>query len=234
MDFRSLGAICLVASAIVFTKSSERTPLRACYLILLGAALVGGAGTLYWSLTSSAEKYAVRRSESNSLRLADYEAIVTASSRSPFIGAGSWATNSEIVSLMSGSLTQAAGRSKRTNELAELPGHSQLLQVWYEAGLLGLSFFVFFTFKLMRAIWLCTFHAPLSPLFPLTLVYSMFSLWHVLFSPFAGAHRVHIAISAVMLMILARPHRVPRRSVTYVSNNVEQPSFRPARSLSPA
>ncbi len=198
MDYRSLGALCLLSGAIVFAKTTERSRLRGLCALLYFAILFTGSATFFYSYTITSSAYLQRRQTSDSWRLASATVALDAIRRAPLLGNGSWATSSQVTSMFDASFAEASGRRQPTKGHLDMPGHSQFLQAWYEAGILGLAFFVYFTYSLLRTLWLCIFRMPLDPLIPLAIFYSTMSLYNVVFSPFAGEHRLHLAISVAV------------------------------------
>ncbi|MGI8988310.1 MAG: O-antigen ligase family protein [Bryobacteraceae bacterium] len=207
MDFRSLGAICLLTGAIVFSKTLERSRVRGLHAVLLLGAVAAGAGILSYSYYSTQNSYSHRRRESDNWRLASGTAALDAIRRAPLLGSGSWATSSQILTVFDASFAESAGRRLTGRAGMELAGHSQVLQVWYEAGLLGLAFFLYFAATLLRALWISIFRAPLDPVMPLAILSCLLSLYNLGFSPFAGTHRIQIAISIAAAEIVRRNWR---------------------------
>ncbi|MDQ6698674.1 MAG: O-antigen ligase family protein [Acidobacteriota bacterium] len=198
MDYRSLGAVCFLSGAIVFAKSTERSRLGGiCSLFYLTILLAGGI-TFFYSYTITSSAYLQRRQTSDSWRLASATAALDAIRRAPLLGNGSWATSSQVSSMFDASFAETSGHRQPIKGKLDMPGHSQFLQAWYEAGILGLAFFVYFTYSLFRTLWICVFRMQLDPLIPLAVFYSWISLYNVAFSPFAGEHRLHLAISVAV------------------------------------
>ncbi|MDQ2901752.1 MAG: hypothetical protein M3Y07_18430 [Acidobacteriota bacterium] len=207
MDFRSLGAICLLTGAIVFSKTLERSRVRGLYAVLLLGALAAGVGILSYAYYFTQGSYSHRRRESDNWRLASGTAALDAIRRAPLLGSGSWATSSQILAVFDASFADSAGRRLSGRAGMELAGHSQVLQVWYEAGVLGLAFFLYFADTLLRALWIAIFRAQLDPLMPLAILSCVLSLYNLGFSPFAGPHRIQIAISIVAAEMVRRNWR---------------------------
>ncbi len=212
MDFRSLGAICLLTGAIVFSKTLERSRVRGLYAVLLVGAVAAGAGILSYSYYFTQDSYSQRRRESDNWRLASGTAALDAIRKAPLLGSGSWATSSQILAVFDASFADNAGRRLSGRAGMELAGHSQVLQAWYEAGILGLAFFLYFADTLLRALWISVFRAPLDMLMPLTILSCLLSVYDLGFSPFAGTHRIQIAISVVAAEMVRRNWRSVARA----------------------
>jgi O-antigen ligase len=123
---------------------------------------------------------------------------------SPFVGYGSWARNrvyaTEYLRELDAYLHYRYFRSP--DNMSLIPSHSALLQAWVEAGILGVGFFGYFIFKLVKAIIRLTFYDELGSLTPLLGFFFVDSLWNSLLSPFSGTSRLPIAIAAAMIYAL--------------------------------
>lgn len=84
--------------------------------------------------------------------------------------------------------------------------HSQIIQAWAEAGLLGLVFFVYFGKLLAQALWILFFRRPLDIMTPLFLYHLLLGFWNLLFSPFANLHRFAIGLTLVISVQVLREH----------------------------
>jgi O-antigen ligase len=100
--------------------------------------------------------------------------------------------------------------------------HSQLIQVWAEAGLLGLVFFLYYGKLLARALVQLFFRRPLDLMTPLFLYYLLVALWNLFFSPFANLHRFDIGLSLVISVQVLRE----RQSLARWVPNPASPSRR--------
>lgn len=77
--------------------------------------------------------------------------------------------------------------------------HSQILHSWIEGGILAAIFFMYFGFQLivgLKNIILARKFDFLSPLYAFIL---LISLRHLIMSPYAGHHRLTIAMSIAIL-----------------------------------
>ncbi len=201
-DCRTGGAICVLIGFVLIARSITASRLRSLYLSLLALALVLSSiaiGVLYTSTNSS---FSVRRAESNSLRLGLAMGGINAIERSPFIGLGSWAWDQEMWNV----LVAKAGRVNMAGYLASDPigAHSQIIQAWAEAGLLGTVFFIFYGRLLAKSLWTVFFRRTINAMTPLLLYYLLTAVWDLLFSPFANLHRFGIALALVItIQVLA-------------------------------
>lgn len=204
MDFRSLGGICILCGFVVFWKTAWRSRVPGLHALVAIAAVAVGVFALSGYYDSAQRRYTPRRQESDSWRIAAANATVHAIREAPLFGNGSWATSSQVATMFDASFAETLGHRRDFRPSLDLPGHSQFLQAWYEAGILGLAFFLYFAYSLSRALWICIFRVPLDPLIPLAILYCTLSLYNIGFSPFAGGHRIHMAISVAIVAMVSR------------------------------
>jgi O-antigen ligase len=121
---------------------------------------------------------------------------INAIKRSPVIGLGSWVWDPEMWNTFSARMGRAnIGNSSAGDTMGP---HSQIVQAWAEAGLLGLVFFVYFGRLLLKALYILCFRRTLDWMTPLFLCYLLLALWDLCFSPFANLHRFLIALNLAM------------------------------------
>ncbi len=212
LDYRSLSGICLLGGSIMLAKVLTRVRFRSLYGVGLGMAVMLASGAVVYSLAATAENYGDRRSASNSERVALATAAVYGIRQSPIVGSGSWANSSETDNVIRGTFSESAGR--RFGRPDTHPGHSEFLQVWYEAGILGPAFFVFLLIASVKTLRQYIGREPLHPLYALTLFFMIFSVYNFFVSPFGGLARFFLAI-AVTLILIHRRMRAPARMRAY-------------------
>jgi O-antigen ligase len=101
------------------------------------------------------------------------------------------------------------GRANISSQGKESLGpHSQLLQAWAEAGLLGLMFFLYFGRLLVQGLWLLVFRRPLDVMTPLYLYYLLVGAWNLLLSPFTNLHRFDIGLALIIIIQVLRERPV--------------------------
>lgn len=214
LDFRSLGAIFLIAGGIILARSWEDSTannriLRTLLVIIGTAAALAAVAT---TVVQSDSEYHKRRQESNVGRYVGLQVALEAIADSPFIGYGSWAADKAYVQLLRREFAKASrGLDIGGDPGASLLPHSQLLQAWVEGGVLAAMFFVLFGVALLQALrWLVLFHrrGPLTPLYAVLLVKGM---WDLCFSPFLGQHRIHVACVLAVISLLAWERAHTRR-----------------------
>ena len=219
LDFRLAGGICVLIGFILIARCVSESRLRSLYLSLLALALIVGSVAVTYLYSATNESFAGRRQYSDSDRLSMAMAGINAIERSPIFGLGSWVWDTEMSNVYSGT----AGRTGIDPSTGEgLAPHSQVIQAWAEAGLLGLVFFLYFGKILVQALWFLVFRRPLDIMTSLFLYNLLLGLWNLLFSPFANLHRFAIGLALVVsVQVLregasqARAHRIALVPVPY-------------------
>jgi len=205
IDYRSLGAVCLLIAAILLWRSGAKSgkPFHIQLRFMVAALLALTAVTGLLVLTQ--EQYSERRQESNIGRYVGIVVAWQAIKESPLIGYGSWAADEKFARMLRNEAAVSGGKLALPLDLGRsLLPHSQFLQAWIEGGLFGLVFFVFYAWYMVRVllwiVWLESFD-PLAPLFLFLLVGG---LWNLLASPFLGVMRIYIAFAVGVIAIAAR------------------------------
>jgi len=201
-DYRSYGAICLLAGT--FTLLQTTTPRFRLWLApVLAAATLAGLGWVYGETQDRG-----RTARSDIERTAMITAAVQAIRESPLIGHGSWFSNSDVYANFM-QLRHAAAIEQRVGGFAHpdrepdtMALHSQILVALAEGGLFGGAFFLLFGAGLLWALTHTLFVQAWHPLALLHTLVLLSALWNLLFSPFSGAHRVAIATACGLLLLL--------------------------------
>jgi hypothetical protein len=204
LDYRSLGGFCVLTAALlsmnrraITTRAQKRSALRLALALLVAGGLLAGVYVV------SNESFAQRRFASNMARLIQLEIVAAAISRSPVIGYGSWAANSDVAREIL-AVGKAAGLPETYQEdpdPSKIGAHSQVLQSWYEGGVLGSVFFVYFIVQILKCLTLMALHAPWTKLNALFYLVLIWSLWAALLSPFAGEERHSIGLAVAVLCV---------------------------------
>ena len=206
LDFRSMGALCL---ALPFAMFLQRMPRKQQLLALPVCLLLAfsAVGYLYYSRSQS-EASAARGTRSDVERAAMLEAAWNGFTRSPFIGNGSWFSKSDVMTEFyalryTKSLEAGVGSfTEGEEEDVKMVIHSQLLVGLAEGGILGGLFFLAYGAMLFWALIYCTFGQPwhrYSAIYHFTL---QESFWGLGMSPFSGMHRMLIAVSTGLVLML--------------------------------
>jgi hypothetical protein len=214
LDYRSFGGVCAVAGVLLFLKLlPPRSRLWLTPLILAVAAL--GIYSVYQRTQDGRE----RATRSDIERAAMVTAASEAVAESPFIGHGSWFSNSDvyenfmIIRHVAAKQARVGGFADPNRETDTMALHSQLLVALAEGGLFGGAFFLLFGGALLEALGRIAFVSPWHRLTPLAVLILLSAFWNLLFSPFSGAHRVYIAVACGLLLLLPEFAADPRRSV---------------------
>lgn len=211
LDFRSMGGLCFLCGAVTVAKIVVGVRFRSLYTFLLAGSLACGVAASVYSNISTQDSYGQRRTQSNSWRLAAAKGALYGISQSPWVGNGSWARSSDTDAVMRATFAEANGR--RLNKEAGVAGHSQLLQVWYEAGVLATVFFTFVLIFGVKTLWDAMFHVGMNELFAVTLYFTFNAIMGYFISPFGGVARFFMALSVCLFLIqwrLLRQQRAPR------------------------
>jgi hypothetical protein len=202
-DYRSFGGVCAVAGVLLFLKLlPPRSRLWLAPLIFAVAA--AGVFAVYQRTQDGRE----RATRSDIERSAMVEAAVEAVEESPFIGHGSWFSNSNvyenfmIIRHIAAKQARVGGFADPNRETDTMALHSQLLVALAEGGLFGGAFFILFGVALLQGLGRITFVSAWHRLTPVAVLVLLSAFWNLLFSPFSGAHRVYIAVACGLLLLL--------------------------------
>ena len=200
LDFREIGGSCLLGGMLLLARSSAIRLKAASWAVLATACM---AVFLYVYVLSD-EEFGQRRQLSNAWRTAALMTAGAGISQSPWVGNGSQANNFEFQSQYDAIFAERTGiryRGELTDTSTFSP-HSQILQAWFEAGVFGITFFLYFGWKLIKAAQWCIFRRSLDAFSMLFTFCLLQAGWHLLFSPFAGLARLDVALAAVVICVL--------------------------------
>jgi len=202
LDFRMAGGICIVIGFVLIARCITASRMRSLYLSLLALSLFLSSCAIGYVYAVTNASFAERREGSNSERLSLAVAGINAIERSPILGLGSWVWDSEMWNVYAGKMGRGSAADWSSGET--MAPHSQILQSWAEAGLLGMVFFVYFGRLLLPALRILVLRRPLDIMTPLFLYNVLLGLWNLLFSPFANLHRFAIALALVIAIQVLR------------------------------
>lgn len=207
LDFRSMGALCLLLPFAMVLQRLRRSQLLVALPVCLALALGAVGGSYYSSRVDSAEA-AARSGRSDIERGAMLQAAWDGFRRSPVIGNGSWFSKSDVMDefyAIRYARSKEAGIGSFTAEEEDgmvMVIHSQLLVGLAEGGIFGGCFFLVYGGLIVWAIG----HLALQRLWDrwsaIQLFTLVFSAWSLCMSPFSGLHRILIAITAGLILIL--------------------------------
>jgi hypothetical protein len=235
LNFRSLGAICLLSAAfIVLTRgSAPRTrtsanrwhPLKALPVVVaIGAAILGGsyiydlAARHDWLGEEAADKYAYQAHGRYGVlgggRVEIYFSSV-AVQRRPLIGYGSQPRMTPDLAILALNRLSADGYRLYPGVLSQIarsktiPTHSFIMGAWVEAGIGGLLFWVSMT-GLLASLLLRLLKQGRMSNGLLTVAFAI-TVWNVFFSPLGAAARLDFSIMFSMLLWTAESSRNPEK-----------------------
>ena len=204
LDDRLEGGLCILMGFVLIARCLTQSRLRSLYLVLLALALLLSSTAIGYVYSVTNGEFAGRRQGSNSARSSLAMAGLNAIERSPIFGLGSWVWDTEMWNVFAGKMGQAEiGNSAGV----EMGPHSQVIQAWAEAGLLGLVFFICYGRLLAQALRFLIFRRPLDIMTPLFLHYLVMGVWNLLFSPFANLHRFAIGLALVISLQVLREEK---------------------------
>jgi hypothetical protein len=213
-DFRSFAAICFVLAAYMWIRAARPWQPLAGNGKLLKALVAGGlAGIVVLIALSATESdySSQRRAQSDAGRSAAIEVGLIAIARSPLIGYGSWSENRELAQMYVTRYLEKRGiRDPDADVGRHFAPHSQILQSWVEGGGLGAVFFLVLGYQIVRSVKWAVLVRPADMLTPLILYFWFLCAWNFFMSPFSAPHRIHIAISAAVLVLLDSERRASR------------------------
>lgn len=227
LNFRSPVLDLLVMIALVFPVIPEHISrltilprAGSTMRVVVLAALAMGAGALSNTaihvvtkaglLSEDAEAKNEEQSRAGNLLLGGRPEFVVglrAALDSPLIGHGSWATDYKYLEMLA-DMQEETGVNFNIDPVEDqsggmIPGHSAIITAWVWAGILGLVFWVYVFVLLLRGIVRISLdRPPVAPLFTWMMVNA---LWDILFSPFAYARRLTVAVILVIAIDLLEP-----------------------------
>jgi len=206
LDFRSMGGLCFLTGFALILHTVPPLPgfFRKCMAPLGFFLAIVVVGFVY-----SHTKQEGRANRSDIERGAMVKAAAEAFMTSPFIGNGSWFSNTRVYdnfmlirydeSQISGAGGFAAGGDLPDEGIAL---HTQILVALAEGGLFGGAFFIVYGAILLWGLYYIVFE---TSRFHLNHVYFFMlidGMWALCCSPFSGASRVEIASVAGLLLVL--------------------------------
>lgn len=213
LDYRSLGAICLIVAIVMLWQPGNRNRGSVLRWVWLGIAGAIASVLIFEVIDATQELYADRREQSNVGRYVGLVVAWRAIAESPVLGYGSWAANDKFSRMYreESEKMRRDRRHPREQSTRSIMPHSQLLQSWLEGGVLGATFFVLYGIHLLRSLYWIALRRHADLVGPLFLYIQMHALWHLFFSPFLGLHRVRIAIAIGIIGVVVHEMRAARK-----------------------
>lgn len=209
LDYRSFGAIFLIAGAILLvTRSAKMSSfiesIRLRSVLLAAGGVAAAIVAAFMLLANSEGEFAQRRGASDIGRFAGLKIGAIAILDSPIVGYGSWGTGTEkYADLYYQETIDDMARIGAENMMSASTGflpHSQILQAWMEGGILAVLFFVAYGWYLVVALRDLAFPRSPTRFRGFDLVVLLMGLWHLIMSPFAGNHRLTIAYAVALVI----------------------------------
>lgn len=207
MDFRSVGGICMLLAGAAALQALPRG-LRV-WALPCGAVVILAVATVLFNHVRQDDALQHRSSRSDVDRTAMIQAAAEAFLASPLIGHGSWFSRSDV----NDNFTQiradlakeegVGGFVGPNEEPEDVALHSQILVALAEGGLFGGAFFFAYGAGLAWALWDQVMVQAWRRDRAARVLLLLFASWHLVMSPFSGAHRVYIAM-AVGLVVLVQ------------------------------
>ena len=218
VDYRSLGAAFVLVAGVMIWQAVGKQHSRSTWLRGIGpiAVVVVAGAVLVALLSATGEDYRARREASTVGRFVVVMVAMRAIAESPLIGYGSWAIADPVYTRMIRDEVQQRVEASSTRQYAEdnlvrsLMPHSQLVQAWLEGGILGLSFFLLYGFRVARALQWFTVRHPLDAVMPVYIFFLVEGAWNLAASPFRGPHGVYIAFGVAFWWVAIYPRTLHR------------------------
>jgi hypothetical protein len=206
LDFRSAGGLCLLLAA---GTALQLLPVRARRFALPAGAVAAAALLAAVLAVTRPAADAHRGTRSDIDRSSMLRAAAEAFRDSPLLGQGSWFSRSQVYDqflLIRDAAAREAGiggfAGPNDADTDKIALHSQILVALAEGGLFGGAFFFVFGAGLVSALARLVFRPSWRRADPAVMLYLLFAAWHLAMSPFSGAHRVHIALSAGLILLV--------------------------------
>jgi O-antigen ligase len=227
MDYRAFGGFCFLVGSLLLVQALPRRWRPVVLPVFVAFGLVG----IFFVYLRSQGDDQNRTNRSNLERSAMVQAAAEAFVQSPFIGHGSWFSNSRVMENFAAIRWQEA-QIAHMGGFAEEDGddmalHSQILVALAEGGVLGGAFFIVYGLGLVWALLYCVLKQSWQRATPVYLLTLISALWHLFMSPFSGTHRVLIALAAAFVAVLHREARAARTAPIWKLNRWSAPAPAP-------
>ncbi|MDD5578212.1 MAG: O-antigen ligase family protein [Methylobacter sp.] len=207
MDTRGLGSSCLILAGILWIRNANPEKLHISIKSLTTIFVAGAVviSIILIAMTQTGDEYSNRRGSSNTVRFEAIKIGIIAVSDSPLLGFGSWGEGTKKYAAMFHKETDRGLRQMGQSNILHsqsFMAHSQILQSWMEGGVLAAFFFLFFFYHLIKSLKYVVFDRPFGYLTLLITLILFSSAGNVIMSPYAGSHRLGIAMAIAIICIL--------------------------------
>lgn len=193
LDCRNAAAVAVLAGVVYLVAGSAKYIKNAGILqIVTIVGLVFAALSFSWQFVSS--KDVDRQRESSMGRISEIKVIFEACLRSPLIGYGSNYSSSDLIDELAQRMADKRGYRTGETMFTTFKGHSEILQTWFEGGLLGSALFGVMLVWAVRGLRALTSEQYITSVDPILLTAILLCSWDLLMSPFGGVHRTGNAV----------------------------------------
>ncbi len=204
MDGRSFGAICILLTGILWIRRGNPETLKISTKSLTNIVIAGtiAISLIMLVLTQTNEGYSDRRDVSSLSRFAALRIGVTAITDSPVIGFGSWGEGTQKYAAMLYKETQSELRElgqSNVHQSQSFMAHSQILQIWMEGGIFAAQLFIYYGYQLLISLKKTILTRRFDYMSPFYCFLLIMGLWNLFMSPYAGSHRLNIAIAIAII-----------------------------------
>ena len=205
LDYRNFAAVYLLVVGILWMRSMnpQLTVQGLKRYFVLGVSAALALTVLLVGLSMTQGEYGARRADSNAGRWSGIIVSLRAIADSPIIGYGSWTENEKYTCMLQEEERKRFDHSRARRApvygVKIFRAHSQILQSWVEAGILGVAFFIYYGYRLAGGARSYILDKPIDRFSAINLYFVILGAWNLLASPFGGESRILIAVTAAIL-----------------------------------
>lgn len=205
MDYRSMGAHCVVIAAMVFLRALPKMA-RQSILVLGAAACIAASPMICEKMFASSGSGRADRSnvERSAMLQAAWEGFIS----SPIIGQGSWFSKSQVMenflAIRAEKARDAGGMGFGDEDVKSAAIHSQILVSLAEGGIFGATFFILYGILIGWGLWFALTEASWHWTLPARLLVLEASFFNLFMAPFSGPIRIEIATTVVLIALFWR------------------------------
>jgi hypothetical protein len=193
LDCRSAALFGVLTGAIYYSTGLGRK-VRGLALVRMGLAFGLIVGVLAFAWTFVSKEALARQRESSSGRATEMRLVFEQCLLRPFSGYGSNHISYEMYNEHQQIARYTTGRGMSERLITRIGGHAELLQAWFEGGILGPALFLTMLFQILYALKSSLSKGETGYLDPVLLCCLTVQAWDLLASPFGGSRRVTNAV----------------------------------------